>query len=426
MRHGQPLPRSVMPRDHGRDHRRDGGRGRRRGPGLGAADGPRQPGRPAGPPASPAPPVSPAANPANPAAGPRPDGPGQPGLARERTSLAWTRTAISFAAVGGVVLKRDVVPGLILLAWPRRSGRWAAWLTAARPGSPPCCRGDLRPGLLFRRRVDGGRSPGPEGGLAVLLQSRREQATPAAGLSRRLSRRRRSNVGRPQFRIFSCLGGVAVFRRHVALSRRLGSATTISRARASLASISSSPIQVAGKGNMSTGNGGTPPRHENIQNLRPTDIARRCHRDNRLERPSSPRRLFSPRLEKNCKATFRATSTAVDPSWNDPVEISAAGGDPSPGGGEPGRPAAGCAAATASDQARDGPTSVPRHRQQQRSGARPASEVPTPGPGRTGGRVSAGGTGGAGLRGGRGGLRGPSTQRRDQDHDGGRYPIQRR
>ena len=39
-----------------------------------------------------------------------------PGLAHERTALAWTRTAISFAAVGGVVLKRAVAPGLILLA----------------------------------------------------------------------------------------------------------------------------------------------------------------------------------------------------------------------------------------------------------------------------------------------------------------------
>jgi uncharacterized membrane protein YidH (DUF202 family) len=38
-----------------------------------------------------------------------------PGYARERTSLAWTRTALSFAAVGVVVLKKDVVPGLIIL-----------------------------------------------------------------------------------------------------------------------------------------------------------------------------------------------------------------------------------------------------------------------------------------------------------------------
>jgi uncharacterized membrane protein YidH (DUF202 family) len=38
-----------------------------------------------------------------------------PGLARERTALAWTRTAISFAAVGGVVLKKEIIPGLILL-----------------------------------------------------------------------------------------------------------------------------------------------------------------------------------------------------------------------------------------------------------------------------------------------------------------------
>ena len=39
-----------------------------------------------------------------------------PGLARARTSLAWTRTALSFAAVGGVMLKENVVPGLVILA----------------------------------------------------------------------------------------------------------------------------------------------------------------------------------------------------------------------------------------------------------------------------------------------------------------------
>jgi uncharacterized membrane protein YidH (DUF202 family) len=38
-----------------------------------------------------------------------------PGLALERTSLAWTRTAISFAALGGAILKVSVVPGLIVL-----------------------------------------------------------------------------------------------------------------------------------------------------------------------------------------------------------------------------------------------------------------------------------------------------------------------
>jgi uncharacterized membrane protein YidH (DUF202 family) len=44
--------------------------------------------------------------------------PGEPdaGLARERTALAWIRTAISFAAVGGVVLKHEVLPGLVILA----------------------------------------------------------------------------------------------------------------------------------------------------------------------------------------------------------------------------------------------------------------------------------------------------------------------
>jgi len=39
-----------------------------------------------------------------------------PGLARIRTSLAWTRTALSFAAVGAVALKKDVIAGLLIIA----------------------------------------------------------------------------------------------------------------------------------------------------------------------------------------------------------------------------------------------------------------------------------------------------------------------
>ena len=39
-----------------------------------------------------------------------------PGLARIRTSLAWTRTALSFAAVGAVMLRKDVIAGLLIIA----------------------------------------------------------------------------------------------------------------------------------------------------------------------------------------------------------------------------------------------------------------------------------------------------------------------
>lgn len=41
--------------------------------------------------------------------------PGDPGLARARTSLAWTRTALSFAAIGGVILKRELAAGFVVL-----------------------------------------------------------------------------------------------------------------------------------------------------------------------------------------------------------------------------------------------------------------------------------------------------------------------
>jgi uncharacterized membrane protein YidH (DUF202 family) len=45
----------------------------------------------------------------------RTDAEPDPGLARARTSLAWLRTAIAFAAIGGVILKRDVPAGLVVL-----------------------------------------------------------------------------------------------------------------------------------------------------------------------------------------------------------------------------------------------------------------------------------------------------------------------
>jgi uncharacterized membrane protein YidH (DUF202 family) len=38
------------------------------------------------------------------------------GLARERTELAWTRTAIAFAAIGGVILKSRPYAGIPILA----------------------------------------------------------------------------------------------------------------------------------------------------------------------------------------------------------------------------------------------------------------------------------------------------------------------
>ena len=56
-----------------------------------------------------------------------------PGLARERTTLAWARTAIAFAAVGAAMLRKEPVAGVIVLtmtpliwALGRFTGRAAA------------------------------------------------------------------------------------------------------------------------------------------------------------------------------------------------------------------------------------------------------------------------------------------------------------
>ena len=61
-----------------------------------------------------------------------------PGTARERTELAWSRTAISFAAVGAAILKTSVAAGLVVLAisipvWSLRRLFPDAATTTARP-----------------------------------------------------------------------------------------------------------------------------------------------------------------------------------------------------------------------------------------------------------------------------------------------------
>jgi uncharacterized membrane protein YidH (DUF202 family) len=62
------------------------------------------------------------------------------GLARERTALSWTRTAIAFAALGGTVLKVNLATGLIILAiapviW--QLGRVSRGAVGGVDGGPP-------------------------------------------------------------------------------------------------------------------------------------------------------------------------------------------------------------------------------------------------------------------------------------------------
>jgi uncharacterized membrane protein YidH (DUF202 family) len=66
-----------------------------------------------------------------------------PGLAEERTRLAWVRTAISFAAVGAALLKVDVPLGIIVLTMVP-----LIWLTGRRM-SWHAPHGENRPRMLL-------------------------------------------------------------------------------------------------------------------------------------------------------------------------------------------------------------------------------------------------------------------------------------
>ena len=55
-----------------------------------------------------------------------------PGLARERTRLAWVRTALAFAAVGAVIVRRDLIVGLAVLACTPLI--WSLGRVAVQPG----------------------------------------------------------------------------------------------------------------------------------------------------------------------------------------------------------------------------------------------------------------------------------------------------
>ena len=57
-----------------------------------------------------------------------------PGLARERTALAWTRTAISVAALGGAMLKTNPPAGIVVLTMSAPVWWLAHPLRHERPG----------------------------------------------------------------------------------------------------------------------------------------------------------------------------------------------------------------------------------------------------------------------------------------------------
>ena len=70
-----------------------------------------------------------------------------PGLARERTDLAWTRTAIAFAALGAAMLRTNAVAGALVMA--AGAAVWGLGQLSARDVGPA----RRRPRLGRRRTV---------------------------------------------------------------------------------------------------------------------------------------------------------------------------------------------------------------------------------------------------------------------------------
>ena len=75
---------------------------------------------------------------------------GPPGLAEERTELAWTRTAIGFAAVGAAVLKYRPLIGLPVLAVSA-----VIWRLGRLPGTAGADSGHDRRLLLITVTISG-------------------------------------------------------------------------------------------------------------------------------------------------------------------------------------------------------------------------------------------------------------------------------
>lgn len=73
-----------------------------------------------------------------------------PGLARERTELAWTRTAVSFAALGGVILKAHPYAGIPILGVSA-----LIWQLGRLAGAPGAGRSRPRRLLLIAVAVTG-------------------------------------------------------------------------------------------------------------------------------------------------------------------------------------------------------------------------------------------------------------------------------